>query len=232
MTDNEKTKTPETAETDRAEGAAETPQPAAETPAEEKSDAVSETQDAAETDEPADEADAPEDDKPLKGKERRALNAELKRLRAENESLTKKVADAEALAAETKDKYLRALAEYDNYRKRTARERDGIYSDAQDDCVKQLLPLFDNLERASQYTTGEQFVEGVKMILGTVPDILGRMNIEPFGAPGEKFDPNLHNAVMHVDDEEHGESEILEVFQCGYRHGDRVIRYAMVKVAN
>ncbi len=187
----------------------------------------------ADTETPADaDADEADDETPLKGKERRALTAELKRLRAENEALTKKAADAEALAAETKDKYLRALAEYGNYRKRTAREREGIYADAEDDCVKQLLPLFDNLERAAQYTEGEQFVQGVKMILGTVPDILGKMKIEPFGAPGDTFDPNLHNAVMHVDDEEHGENEILEVFQCGYRHGDRVIRYAMVKVAN
>ncbi len=232
MNDKDKIETPGAAEQEAevtpAEPAPEKEQQTPETPPA----GAPAAQEALGADSAVEETGDPDDDKPLKGKERRAMTAELKRLRAENESLAKKVAEAEAQAAETKDKYLRALAEYDNYRKRTARERDGIYADAQDDCVKQLLPLFDNLERASQYSEGEQFVQGVKMILGTVPDILGKMNIEPFGAPGDTFDPNLHNAVMHVDDEEHGENEILEVFQCGYRHGDRVIRYAMVKVAN
>ncbi len=158
--------------------------------------------------------------------------AEVKKLRAENASLTEKLKEAAAQADEQKDKYLRTLAEYDNFRKRTARERDGIYADAAADCVKDLLPLIDNLERASQYTESDKVAEGVKMILGSVPAILEKLRIEPFGAPGDVFDPALHNAVMHVDDEEHGEGEILEVFQRGYRHGDRIIRYAMVKVAN
>lgn len=166
------------------------------------------------------------------GGSRKDKKAELKKLRAENSALADKLAAAEKDAAEQKDKYLRTLAEYDNYRKRTAKEREGIYSDAASDCVTNLLPLFDNLERASHFTDGEQAAEGVRMILSSVPDILGKMNITAFGAPGDAFDPNLHNAVMHVEDEQYGEGEVVEVFQCGYRHGDKIIRYAMVKTAN
>ena len=157
--------------------------------------------------------------------------AEMKKLRAENKELSEKLAAAEADAAEQKDKYLRTLAEYDNYRKRTVKEREGIYADAKADCITNLLALFDNLERASAFE-GEQAAEGVKMILASVPDVLGKMNVTAFGEAGETFDPALHNAVMHVDDEQYGEGEILEVFQKGYRAGDKIIRYAMVKTAN
>lgn len=157
--------------------------------------------------------------------------AETKKLRAENKELSEKLAAAEADAAEQKDKYLRTLAEYDNYRKRTVKEREGIYADAKADCITNLLALFDNLERASAFE-GEQAAEGVKMILASVPEVLGKMNITAFGEAGETFDPALHNAVMHVDDEQYGEGEILEVFQKGYRVGEKIIRYAMVKTAN
>ncbi len=157
--------------------------------------------------------------------------SETKKLRAENKELSEKLAAAEADAAEQKDKYLRTLAEYDNYRKRTAKEREGIYADAKADCITNLLALFDNLERASAFE-GEQAAEGVKMILASVPEVLGKMNITAFGEAGETFDPALHNAVMHVDDDQYGEGEILEVFQKGYRVGDKIIRYAMVKTAN
>ncbi len=159
---------------------------------------------------------------------------ELKKLRGEIAQMTKKLAAAEAEAAEAKDKYLRTLAEYDNFRKRSAKERDGIYADAVTDSVKQLLPLFDNLKQAQQYADGDpaKVAEGVRMILAAVPDILGKMDVTEFGAPGDTFDPNIHNAVLHVEDEEHGEGEILEVFQSGYRRGDKIIRYAMVRVAN
>ena len=173
-----------------------------------------------------------ETDEPLTRRERKALTAELKKLRAENGALNEKLTAAEAAAAEQKDKYLRTLAEYDNYRKRSAKEREGIYADAASDCVKNLLPLFDNLERAAQFTEGGQAAEGVRMILASVPDVLAKLNITAFGAPGDTFDPGIHNAVMHVEDDGHGEGEILEVFQPGYRRGDKIIRYAMVKVAN
>ncbi len=159
---------------------------------------------------------------------------ETKKLRAEIAELTKKLEAAEAEAADTKDKYLRTLAEYDNFRKRSAKEREGIYADAVADSITQLLPLLDNLKQAQQYADGDaaKVAEGVRMILASVPDILGKMDVTEFGAPGETFDPTIHNAVLHVEDEEHGEGEILEVFQSGYRRGDKIIRYAMVRVAN
>ena len=159
---------------------------------------------------------------------------EMKKLRAEIAAMKKKLETAEADAAEAKDKYLRTLAEYDNFRKRSAKEREGIYADAVSDSVKQLLPLLDNLKQAQQYAEGDpaKVAEGVRMILASVPDILGKMDVMEFGAPGETFDPTLHNAVLHIEDDEHGEGEILEVFQSGYRRGDKIIRYAMVRVAN
>ena len=165
-------------------------------------------------------------------KEKRPAKGEVKKLRAECAQWEEKAKEMTAQAEDMKDKYLRTLAEYDNYRKRTAKEREGIYADAYADCIKNLLPLLDNLERASQFTEGDQVAQGVKMILGTLPDILGKMNVSAFGAPGETFDPEIHNAVMHVDDEQYGEGEIVEVFQQGYKYGDKIIRYAMVRVAN
>lgn len=165
-------------------------------------------------------------------KEKRPAKGEVKKLRAECAQWEEKAKEMTAQAEDMKDKYLRTLAEYDNYRKRTAKEREGIYADAYADCIKNLLPLLDNLERASQFTEGDQVAQGVKMILGTLPDILGKMNVSAFGAPGETFNPEIHNAVMHVDDEQYGEGEIVEVFQQGYKYGDKIIRYAMVRVAN
>ena len=165
-------------------------------------------------------------------KDKRAAKGDVKKLRAECAQWEEKAKELTAQAEEMKDKYLRTLAEYDNYRKRTAKEREGIYADAYADCIKNLLPLLDNLERASQFTEGDQVAQGVKMILGTLPDILGKMNVSAFGAPGETFNPEVHNAVMHVDDEQYGEGEIVEVFQQGYKYGDKIIRYAMVRVAN
>ncbi len=174
-----------------------------------------------------DTAETPEEEAP-------AGRKDVKKLRGEIAQLTKKLEAAEAEAADAKDKYLRTLAEYDNFRKRSAKERDGIYADAVTDSVTQLLPLFDNLKQAREYADGDpaKVAEGVRMILAAVPDILAKMDVTEFGAPGDTFDPNIHNAVLHVEDDEHGEGEILEVFQSGYRRGDKIIRYAMVRVAN
>ena len=172
---------------------------------------VEETADAAER---RDETEAEETEETSTRKDRKGSAADAKKLRAENADLRAKLEQAMAEAEEQKGKYLRTLAEYDNYRKRTAKEREGIYADAAADCVTNLLPLFDNLGRASQYTESDKVAEGVKMILNTVPDVLTKMNIEAYGVPGDTFDPNIHNAVMHVDDEQYGEGEILEVFQC------------------
>lgn len=132
--------------------------------------------------------------------------------------------------AETSDKYLRVLAEYDNFRKRSAKERDGIYADAYVDCIKNLLPVIDNVERVLTLEGDEKFMEGLKLIVTQVHEALNKMGVKEIEC--KSFDPNLHNAVMHVDDDSLGENEIVEVFQKGYIYGERVVRYAMVKVAN
>ena len=160
-----------------------------------------------------------------KNDENRQLNVKLKEA---TEALDK----ANAELKELNDKYLRVCAEYDNFRKRTAKERDGLYTDAYADALKELLPSIDNLERAAQYTEPEKLTDGIALIFKSASEMLTKLGIETFGAAGEKFDPNLHNAVMHVDDEEKGEREIVDVFQKGYKKGDRIIRHAMVKVAN
>ena len=132
--------------------------------------------------------------------------------------------------AETSDKYLRVLAEYDNFRKRSQKERDGIYSDAYVDCVKNMLPIIDNLERVLTLEGDETFMSGLKLIVNQTHEALNKMGVHEIEC--KSFDPNLHNAVMHIEDEAYGENEIVEVFQKGYIYGEKVIRYAMVKVAN
>lgn len=152
---------------------------------------------------------------------------------AENKELTEALAKIEELEKkhlEEQDKYLRVLAEYDNFRKRTAKERDGIYSDAYIDCVKQLLPVIDNIDRVITLEADASFMDGLKLIVNSVHQTLEKMGVTEIET--KTFDPNLHNAVMHIDDEAYGEGEIVEVFQKGYTLKDRVIRYAMVKVAN
>ena len=134
--------------------------------------------------------------------------------------------------AESEDKYLRLAAEYDNFRKRSKAERESIYAEAAADAIKELLPVLDNLERATQYTAPDKVAEGVELILKGLPDVFAKMKITVFGKAGEQFDPNIHNAVMHIEDDSYGENEIVDVFQQGYMLGDRVIRYAMVRVAN
>lgn len=157
-----------------------------------------------------------------------------KKLKSEIEALKAEIEKKEAALSEADDKYLRLMAEYDNFRRRSREEKDATYSAAVSDAVSELLPLFDNLELASKYTgdNATEAAKGVEMILSSVPGILEKLNVTSFGTAGEKFDPNIHNAVMHVDDENYGENEIIDVFQKGYKHGDRVIRFAMVRVAN
>ena len=138
----------------------------------------------------------------------------------------------ELLKAE-KEKYLRLAAEYDNYRKRSQKERENIYADVRSDTVERFLPVYDNLERAlKQETADEAYKKGVEMTMQGFVSCMEKLNITIFGEAGETFDPNLHNAVMHVDDEALGENVIAEVFQKGFKLGDKVIRFAMVKVAN
>lgn len=135
---------------------------------------------------------------------------------------------------EAKDTYLRMLAEYDNFRRRTAKEKQSVWSDAVAETLKGILPIADNLERAASVADAdaEKVQAGLQMTLTALSEFLTKQGITAFGEAGEPFDPNLHNAVMHIEDETFGEGVIAEVFQRGYRLGDKVIRFAMVKVAN
>lgn len=167
-------------------------------------------------------------------KSKKDTKSELKKLKAEQAELNKKLEEEKKRAEEINDKYLRVVAEYDNFRKRSAGERAQIYSDAVADTLSGLLPIIDNLQYAAKYSSGdaEKVAEGLNLILGKLPETLEKLGISVFGVPGETFDPNLHNAILHVDDETLGEGEITDVLQCGYKYKDKVIRYAMVKVAN
>ncbi len=131
------------------------------------------------------------------------------------------------------DKYLRICAEYDNYRRRSQKEKESLYADVKAEAVKSFLPVYDNLERAlAQSTEDEAYRKGVEMIMTQFNATLKKLGVEPIESLGQKFDPQMHNAVMHTDDEQKGENEIVEVFQQGFKLGDKVIRFAMVKVAN
>lgn len=132
-----------------------------------------------------------------------------------------------------REKYLRLLAEYDNYRKRSARERENIYTDIRCDTVTKFLPVYDNLMRAlEQPTEDEAYRKGVEMIVTQFKEILDRLGITEIETVGKKFDPTLHEAVVHEGDETKGEGEIVQEFRKGFKMGDKVIRFAMVKVAN
>ena len=167
-------------------------------------------------------------------KEKKEKKSEIKKLKSELEEAKKALEAERTKAEEINDKYLRLAAEYDNFRKRTQTERKNVYGEAVADTLGGLLPIIDNLQYAAKYSGGdaEKVAEGLNLILGKLPETLERMNIKAFGEPGETFDPNLHNAILHIDDENLGEGEIVEVLQQGYMYGERVLRYAMVKVAN
>ena len=151
-----------------------------------------------------------------------------KKSKKSDKALEEKQAELDAM----NDKYLRLAAEYDNFRRRSAKEREGVYADAYADAMAAIMPVIDNLERAAMYSDAEKVRAGLELTFKSFADTLEKMGIKSFGEAGETFDPNIHNAVMHVEDEEKGEGEIVEVFQKGYVKGDKVIRYAMVKVAN
>ena len=149
-----------------------------------------------------------------------------------DKKLSEEIEKLTAELAELNDKYLRMAAEYENFRRRSKEERDALYDSALSDTVAELLPIIDNLERAAMYEDGEKVKEGLVMTLTSVKSTFDKMGVEVFGAPGDTFDPNVHNAVLHVDDEALGEGEIVDVFQKGYKKGKRIIRFAMVKSAN
>ena len=137
------------------------------------------------------------------------------------------------LVADVNDKYLRLAAEYDNFRKRTAREKEHVYDDARIDTIKPFLGVLDNLERGvTQFEEGDPHRQGMEMICKQFQEVLTKLNVAEIPALGEKFNPEVHNAVMHTEDENAEENTIVEVFQKGYTLGDKVLRFAMVKVAN
>lgn len=140
-----------------------------------------------------------------------------------------------ALRAELKekdDRFLRMAAEYDNFRRRSKEEKDSIYDNALTDVVAGLLPVVDNLERAAAFDDGEQIKSGLALTAKAAQQALEKLGVSAVGAEGEIFDPKLHHAVMHIEDAQRAEGEIVEVFQKGYRKGNRIIRFAMVKTAN
>ena len=131
------------------------------------------------------------------------------------------------------DSYLRLAADYDNFRKRTIKEKEMSYGHGKADAVEKLLPVYDNLERALQQPTeDEAYKKGIEMTMHQLVEIFTDLGVEMFGEVGDTFDPNLHNAVMHVDDDSVEDNTIVDVFQQGFKCGEKVIRFAMVKVAN
>lgn len=161
-------------------------------------------------------------------KEKKAKkNAETDKLNAEIEKLS-------AELAALKDSHLRTLAEYDNYRKRSQREKEATYGDAKGNTIKALLPVIDNFDRALQNQTDdvEVYRKGVEMTVTQLKEILKGMEVEAYGEVGEEFDPNIHNAVMTVDSNELPENSIAAVFEKGYKMGDRILRFATVQVTN
>lgn len=178
----------------------------------------------------AEEAAAESEEKLSRGdkKKLKRAEAEAEKLSGENKKLTEQLAEAN-------DKYMRLYAEYDNFRRRSQKEKEGIYTDAYVDALTKILPILDNLERAAQYggeDTDHPLAKGLELTLKSFAETMEKMGVSEIPALGEKFDPNVHNAVMHVDDEALGENEVVEVFMKGYAKGDKVLRHSMVKVAN
>ena len=171
------------------------------------------------------------EEKPAKGEKKK-----LKKAEAEIAELKKALEVKEAEAAELNDRYARLYAEYENFRKRTAKELEGKAADAACDTLAQILPVLDNLERAAQYNTEDSaetpMGKGLELTLKSFVETLSKLGVNEIEAAGKPFDPNFHNAVMHVEDENLGENEVVEVFMKGYAKGDKVLRHSMVKVAN
>ena len=151
---------------------------------------------------------------------------ELETLKAELEKLKKE-------KDELNDRYLRTLAEYDNFRKRSQREKDAVYGDATADAVKKLLPILDSFDRASNYECPDaEYKNGIDLIGNSIKEAFDQLGLKEIPALGEQFDPKFHNAVMHNDDPAYGENVITDVYRKGYTLGDKVIRFSMVVVAN
>ena len=180
----------------------------------------------------AEEAAASEEVKPEDKKSKKASKKKDSKKPEEKKAEEAKAPETDELAAE-KDKYLRLYAEYDNFRRRSAKEKSDLYAEIKANTVKSFLPVYDNLERAlKQETQDEAYKKGVEMIMAQFLKTMEGLGVTAIEDIGQSFDPNLHNAVMHVDDEEKGENEIVEVFQKGFKLEEKVIRFSMVKVAN
>lgn len=172
---------------------------------------------------------APEETKETKT----PVNEQEAEAKAEETAGNAPAAELEKQLAEETDKYLRLAAEYDNFRKRSQKEREALYTEIKAETVGKFLPVFDNLQRAlEQETADEAYKKGVEMTMTGLREIMTGLGVTEFGEAGEPFDPALHNAVMHCEDESFGENTITEVFQKGFRVGEKVVRFAMVKVAN
>ena len=191
--------------------------PASEEQAKEASAAEQNEQTAAQAKPEAEAAKQPEEKKPEAAKQQEASEFEK----------------AQQALAQEHDSYLRLAAEYDNYRKRSQKEKDNLYTEIRSETVEKFLPVYDNLERAlAQETQDAAFKKGVEMTMNQLVSVMEKLGVESFGAAGDHFDPQLHNAVMHIEDESLGENVIAEVFQKGFKVGEKVVRFAMVKVAN
>ncbi len=168
------------------------------------------------------------DNEKLSFKDKKKLTAELKKLRTQ-------VEEAHQTSEEMKDRYTRMCAEFENYKRRTGKELDARYADAKGDVWKNILPVVDNFERAIAQETDEahaSYKQGVEMIYRQLMETMKAAGVEEIEAVGIEFNPELHNAVMHVEDESVGANMVVEVFAKGYKMGDKVLRYSMVKVAN
>ena len=197
----------------------ETKQPTEETP---------ETQAGPETETSQTEETVEKAEKAAKGKKKKEKSYTFTREQVEQMELAAKQLES------VKDQFVRQTAEYENYRKRTTKEKENIYQDAKADTVKEFLAVYDNLERAAASEGGEDspHKKGLEMIFQQYKDILAKLGVTEIKAKGQSFDPEKMNAVMHIDDENLGENEVAQVFQAGFMLGDKVIRHAIVQVAN
>ena len=157
-----------------------------------------------------------------------------KKQKSKKDSLTEKIEQLEKQIEEQKDLYLRLRAEYDNFRKRSQKEKEDVYTTSRADVVKNILPVLDNFERAAGNSEAsfDDYRKGMEMIYSQFLELLEKTGVESFGEPGDAFDPNMHNAVMHIESEDFGENEVAQVFQKGYKIGNTVVRFATVQVAN
>lgn len=184
----------------------------------------------------AEKGEEPLEESPGEKSEEKAEDKNKKKKSAKEKTaeLSEKLSALQTELDDFKDQHLRVLAEYDNFRKRTLNEKTAIYNNAVSDTVQTILPIADNIERALslENSSAEDLRKGVEMIDAEIKQAFEKLGLEPIGEPGEPFDPNRHNAVAHIEDENLGENVVSAVYQKGYKLGDRIVRHAMVQVAN